>query len=77
MNQCLRQDVSNFSKNAQMNQSDPIYLFDVLTEGHFLVTNDSNISHIITEGQGNATSKYLVGYHVSKCPKCFRPSILT
>lgn len=53
--QCLRQDVSNFSKNAQMNQSDPIYLFDVLTEGHFLVTNDSNISHIITEGQGNAT----------------------
>lgn len=55
MNQCLRQDVSHFSKNAQMNQSDPIYLFDVLTEGHFLVTNDSNISHIITEGQGNAT----------------------
>lgn len=51
MNQCLRQDVSNFSKNAQMNQSNPIY---VLTEGHFLVTNDSNISHIITEGQGNA-----------------------
>lgn len=54
MNQCLRQDVSNFSKNAQMNQSNSIYLFDVLTEGRFLVTNDSNISHIITEGQGNA-----------------------